>query len=67
MCALRLYKMYMFCPPMIFYGLWKMVSPFIDPVTREKVVFVLEKDAAGAFTKDIDAQVRQGPGTGVLA
>jgi hypothetical protein len=26
--------------PSIFWGAWKMVQPFIDPVTRQKLVFL---------------------------
>ena len=32
--------MWIYDAPYIFLGLFKLVSPFIDPVTRKKVVFV---------------------------
>eukprot|EP00775_Hariotina_reticulata_P011182 gene11182-11332_t len=40
----RLSKLYMFNAPGIFWALWKVVKPFIDPVTREKVVFLSTSD-----------------------
>ncbi|KAG2424190.1 hypothetical protein HXX76_014723 [Chlamydomonas incerta] len=50
----RLHKLWLFCAPVIFYGLWKLVYPFIDPVTREKVQFVYEKDAEKDFTEGFE-------------
>lgn len=40
----RLSTLYMRGAPSIFWGLWSVVSPFIDPVTRKKVVFVAAGD-----------------------
>lgn len=33
----RLYKLYLYSAPTIFYGLWKVLYPLIDPKSREKV------------------------------
>jgi hypothetical protein len=35
-------------PPTIFNILWRAVSPFIDPLTREKLVFLTPKSPIGA-------------------
>mmetsp|Transcript_10891 Transcript_10891/g.32390 ORF Transcript_10891/g.32390 Transcript_10891/m.32390 type:complete len:100 (-) Transcript_10891:455-754(-) len=32
---------------MLFNGIWKMVVPFLDPVVREKVLFVAPKNVEG--------------------
>jgi hypothetical protein len=53
----RLHKLYLYGAPTVFYALWAMVQPFIDPVTREKVQFIEKKEALEQFTKDIDADV----------
>ena len=36
----RIFKIYMLDSPVIFDALWRMVSPFIDPVSKEKVKFI---------------------------
>ncbi|KXZ55394.1 hypothetical protein GPECTOR_3g52 [Gonium pectorale] len=53
----RLHKLWLFDSPVIFYGLYKMVCPFIDPVTREKVQFVYDKDAVADFSAAFDLDV----------
>lgn len=45
---------------MIFYALWSLVKPFIDPVTRTKVVFIEEKEATALFPKYFDPKVGLG-------
>jgi hypothetical protein len=37
-------KLFMVGASSIFWGLWRVVSPFIDPVTRAKIVFVDSHD-----------------------
>ncbi|GAX18826.1 hypothetical protein FisN_26Hh127 [Fistulifera solaris] len=36
----RMYRAFCLHPPLIFRAFWNMVRPFIDPVTKEKIVFV---------------------------
>lgn len=33
----RLHRLYLYCAPMVFSALWKLVVPFVDPVTKQKV------------------------------
>lgn len=40
----RLGRMVFLDPPVIFWGVWRVVSPFVDPVTRAKVVMASLKD-----------------------
>ncbi|GIL65657.1 hypothetical protein Vafri_19234 [Volvox africanus] len=53
----RLHTLWLYNAPVVFYGIYKMVYPFIDPVTREKVRFVYEKDAQAEFLSAFDPQV----------
>lgn len=36
----RIHKIYMLDPPYLFDMIWKIVKPFVDPVSREKVEFL---------------------------
>eukprot|EP00955_Chlamydomonas_euryale_P030088 317066-Chlamydomonas_euryale.AAC.9 len=57
----RLYRMYIFDAPMLFWGLWKIVKPFIDPDTVQKIVFVYPKKAShDEMLAQVPAQVRIG-------
>lgn len=47
----------MYESPGIFWVLWKAVSPFVDPVTRKKVVFVSGHTAVKQLTEEIDPEV----------
>lgn len=39
----RLYRAYCIRPPFVFYAFYKIVSPFIDPVTKKKIVMLRDK------------------------
>jgi len=41
-------------PPSIFLGLWKLITPFVAPATREKINFVAGKDVAAVVGKYVD-------------
>ena len=47
----------MYEAPTMFWTLWHLVSPFIDPETKQKVVFVSSKSAISEFQKAIDPLV----------
>ncbi len=47
----------MYEAPTMFWTLWQLVSPFIDPETKQKVVFVSSKSAISEFQKAIDPSV----------
>ena len=36
----RLRQLYFVSAPLLFWGVWRLLSAFVDPVTREKIVFV---------------------------
>ena len=46
----RLGRMVFLDPPVIFWGVWRVVIPFVDPVTRAKVVMASLKDLAEGDT-----------------
>eukprot|EP00981_Chlorochromonas_danica_P007290 scaffold1636_cov165-Ochromonas_danica.AAC.14 len=53
----RLYRAYCIYPPFIFWAFFKMVSPFIDPVTKNKIVMVTSSEMVKAdnqFFREID-------------
>ncbi|KAJ3709109.1 hypothetical protein LUZ61_012814 [Rhynchospora tenuis] len=50
----RLGKVVLINVPSIFMKAWKIVYPFIDKHTREKIVFVDDKDLKTALLNDID-------------
>lgn len=50
----RLGKLFMIHVPYLFWGAWKMVSPFIDPIVKEKIAFVEDKHIKAALLKDVD-------------
>lgn len=53
----RVRCIYMLDAPFIFDGLWRVVSPFIDPTTRSKVQFVSGAAGRAALLGTLGAQV----------
>lgn len=47
----------MYDAPTMFWAVWQLVSPFIDPATKEKVTFVSSSSAVQEFQKAIDPSV----------
>jgi hypothetical protein len=43
----RMYRIYVLNPPMTFRIFWKLVKPFIDPVTKTKIVFCTGPNSEG--------------------
>jgi hypothetical protein len=50
----RINKIFMYDAPYIFDALWKIVSPFVDPDTREKIAFIQE---LGPFLTVVDKSI----------
>eukprot|EP00249_Psilotum_nudum_P010126 c22347_g1_i2 orf=310-1059(+) len=50
----RLEKLFMLHVPYMFWGIWKLVYPFIDKVTREKIIFVEDACLHDTLLKEID-------------
>ncbi|CAM6076226.1 unnamed protein product [Sphagnum tenellum] len=48
-------KLFMVNVPLIFYGVWKVASPFIKDAVRKKIVFVDNKKLQETLLHDIDA------------
>ena len=53
----RLRQIFMLNAPMIFYGLWKVVCPFIDPVSRAKVKFIDGEQGLGILRDTVGADI----------
>lgn len=43
--------------PMLFYGLWKVVAPFIQPATKEKITFLSGRKRGTVLAENISPQV----------
>lgn len=50
----RLAKAFMIHVPYLFQTAWKMISPFIDKVTKKKIIFVEDKHLRSTLLNDID-------------
>lgn len=40
----RMYHAYLLNPPLLFRGFWNCIKMFVDPVTKEKIIFCTGKD-----------------------
>uniref|UniRef100_A0A7S0VQ13 CRAL-TRIO domain-containing protein n=1 Tax=Polytomella parva TaxID=51329 RepID=A0A7S0VQ13_9CHLO len=47
----RLDRLYIYGAPFIFHGMWRLIQPFVDPITRAKIRFVGVKELQ-VMTKD---------------
>jgi hypothetical protein len=52
----RLGRVYVLNAPTIFWGAWKVIVPFLDPVTRAKIMFVDAAEVEATLTKDINKE-----------
>ena len=56
----RLFRAYCIRPPFIFYAFYKIISPFIDPVTKAKIVMLTNADMSNLSNQlyaDIDQSI----------
>ncbi|KAH7331583.1 hypothetical protein KP509_20G041200 [Ceratopteris richardii] len=53
---LRLRKLFLVHIPLLFWTAWRIVSPFADKVTRNKIVFVDNNFVKETLTKEIDEE-----------
>lgn len=59
----RCYRIYVCNAPLIFRAFWNLVQPFVDPVTKKKVVFCANKAGKKILKNDLDlSKVEKGPG-----
>lgn len=50
----RSYKIYVYNAPLLFRVFWKMVQPFIDPLTKSKIIFCSKKAGKETLNDDFD-------------
>ena len=55
----RMKRVYMTNAPVMFRTFWAMVKPFIDPVTKEKIVFCSGRNARGVMEEQFDLSVME--------
>eukprot|EP00897_Mesotaenium_endlicherianum_P010923 jgi/Mesen1/985/ME000012S00524 len=53
----RLGRLFMIHAPYAFWGVWKLVSPFIDKVTKSKIMFVEDKKLEATVTAEVAADM----------
>lgn len=53
----RLARLFIIHVPYLFWGMWKIVSPFVDKVTRRKIDFVEDKRLQSALLAEIPADM----------
>ena len=54
----RLSQLWFLNAPFIFWGLWRIVSPFIEAATREKIVFLSGAERAARLQEAIPPEAR---------
>lgn len=54
----RLSQLWFLNAPFIFWGLWRCMSPFIEPATRDKIVFLSGSERAARLQEVIPSEVR---------
>ncbi len=54
----RLSQLWFLNAPFIFWGLWRIVSPFIEPATRDKILFLSGAERAARLQQDIPPEVQ---------
>ena len=52
----RMYRVYICNAPMYFRGFWAMVKPFLDQVTRDKLVVCSGKEGLEVMQRDFDLE-----------
>jgi len=64
----RCFRIYVCNAPLVFRIFWNLVQPFIDPITKTKIVFCASKSGKKILNNDLDlTKVEKGPGgTGEL-
>eukprot|EP00978_Attheya_sp_CCMP212_P048345 scaffold507113_cov83-Attheya_sp.AAC.4 len=50
----RLHRAYMCNPPLVFRTFWALIQPFVDPVTKEKIVFCHGKSGVEKMKERMD-------------
>jgi transposase-like protein len=53
----RLHRVYLCNPPFMFRAFWNMIKPFVDTVTKTKMVFTTSKSGMKCLKDDIDENV----------
>lgn len=55
----RLHRAFICNPPLVFRTFWAIMSPFIDPVTKEKIVFCHGKVALEKLSENFDLETTE--------
>jgi hypothetical protein len=50
----RMHRIYCLNPPMVFRAFWSVIKPFVDPVTKEKIVFISSKAGLKQLVDTVD-------------
>merc|ERR1719401_466449 len=53
----RLNRGYICNPPYVFVAFWKLIQPFLDPVTKQKIVFCKGQEGTELLAKDMELDV----------